>query len=47
MMMMFVRLRFKMIVSWLSDEMWDFRSVNKLNVDNLVPLNMGETLPKF
>ena len=47
MIMMFVGLRPRMIGSWLSYEMWDFKSVNKLNIDNLEPPDIGETLPKF
>jgi len=47
MMMMFVGLRPRMIDSWLSYEMWDIRSVNKLYVDILGPFGIGETLPKF
>jgi hypothetical protein len=47
MIMMFVGLRPRMIGSWLSYEVWDIRSVNKLYVDNLGPPDIGETLPKF
>jgi hypothetical protein len=47
MMMMFVGLRPKTIGSWLSYEMWDIRSVNKVYVDNLWPPGIGEILPKF
>jgi hypothetical protein len=47
MMMMFVGSRPKMIGSWLSYEMWNIRSVNRLNVDNLGPPDVGETLLKF
>jgi len=45
--MMFMGLRPKMIESWLSYEMWDIRSVNRLYVDNLGPPDIGETLLKF
>ena len=31
----------------LSQEMWDIRSVNKSYDDNLVPLDIWETLLKF
>jgi len=31
----------------LSYKMWDFRSVNRLNVNNLGPPGIGETLLKF
>jgi len=41
--MMFVELRPKMIRSWLSYEIWNIRSVNKLNVDNLGPPDVGVT----
>jgi hypothetical protein len=47
MMMMFVGLRPRMIGLWLSYEMWDIRSVNRLYVDNLGPLGIEETLQKF
>jgi hypothetical protein len=47
MIMMFVGLRPRMIGSWLSYEVWDIRSVNKLYIDNLGPPDIGETLPKF
>jgi hypothetical protein len=45
--MMFVGLRPRMIGSWLSYEMWNIISVNRLNVDNLGPPDVGETLSKF
>lgn len=47
MMMMVVRLRPRMIESWLSYKIWDIRSVNRLYVDNLRPSGIGKTLPKF
>ena len=45
--MMFVGLRPKTIESWLSYEMWNIRSVNRLYVDNLEPPGITETLSKF
>jgi len=42
-----VGLRPRMIGSWLSYEIWNIRSVNMLNVDNLGPPDIGETLLKF
>jgi hypothetical protein len=47
--MMFVGWRPRKIRSWLSYEMWNIRSVNRLNVDNLGPPDVGETkiLVKF
>ena len=46
MMMMFVGLKPMMIGSWLSYEIWDTRSVNRVYVDNLGSPGIGETLPK-
>jgi len=43
MMIMVVRLRSKMIESWLSYEIWDIKNVNKLYVDNLGPSGIGKT----
>jgi hypothetical protein len=45
--MMFVGLRTKMFGSWLSYEIWNIRSVNRLNVDNLGPSGIEETPSKF
>jgi hypothetical protein len=47
MMIMFVRLRSRMIGLWLSYEMWDIRSIDRLYVDNLKPPDIEETLSKF
>jgi hypothetical protein len=47
MMMMFVELRLKTIGLWLSYEMWNIRSANRVYVDNVGPPDIGETLPKF
>jgi hypothetical protein len=47
MMMMFVGLRPRTIGSWLSYEMWDSRSVNRVYVDNLGLPGISETLSKF
>ena len=46
-MMMFVGLRPRTIGLWLSYEIWDIRSVNKVYIDNLGPSGIGETLMKF
>jgi hypothetical protein len=46
MMMIFVGLKPMMIGSWLSYEIWDTRSVNRVYVDNLGSPGIGETLPK-
>ena len=41
--MMFVGLRPKIIGSWLSYKMWDIRSVNRVYIDNLDPLNIRDS----
>jgi hypothetical protein len=45
--MMFVGLRPGTIKSWLSYKIWDIRSANRVYVDNLGPLGIGETLRNF